>query len=179
MKFTPTNIPDVVLIEPKVFEDKRGAFFETYRKDLFHKHGISTEFVQDNHCVSRKGALRGLHFQTPPRAQAKLVRVVRGEVFDVAVDIRRDSKTFGKHVAQVLSAENRMILYVPEGFAHGYLTLSDEAEFLYKVSDVYSPKNERGLRWDDPELGISWPKFSGPYELSEKDKFFPNLKDLQ
>lgn len=178
MKFTPTDIPGVVLIEPRVLEDARGFFLEDYRKDLFAANGIRSEFVQDNHSLSKKGVLRGLHYQAPPRAQAKLVRVVRGEVFDVVVDIRPDSKTFGRHIAQTLSAANKKMLYVPEGFAHGYLTLSAEAEFLYKVSDFYSPEHERGLRWDDPALGIAWPGLDVPVALSDKDKKFPGLKEL-
>ena len=179
MKFTPTSIPSVILIEPDVFRDPRGSFFEVYRRDLFHKNGIKTDFMQDNHSISTKGALRGLHYQTAPKEQAKLVRVTRGEVFDVVVDVRRKSPTFGHHVAEVLSAENRKMLFVPAGFAHGYLTLSDEAEFLYKVSNVYSPKHERGLRWDDPALGIAWPKLGVPYRLSDKDKTFSGLKELK
>ena len=179
MKFTPTQIPDVILIEPEVFQDARGFFFEDYRKDLFVQNGIFVDFVQDNHSLSRKGVLRGLHYQAQPRAQAKLVRVVRGEVLDVAVDIRRGSKTFGKHVGRILSAENKKMLFVPAGFAHGYLTLSREAELLYKVSDVYSPEQERGLRWDDPALGIAWPKIDVAYVVSEKDKQFPGLKEIR
>ena len=179
MKFTPTDIPDVVLVEPGVFQDKRGFFFESYRRDLFLKHGIRADFVQDNHSLSKKGALRGLHTQIAPKEQAKLVRVVRGEVFDVVVDIRPGSKSFGRHVSQVLSAANKKMLFVPAGFAHGYLTLSDEAEFLYKVSELYSPAHERGLRWDDAALGIEWPKLDAPYLLSEKDKTFPGLKEFK
>ena len=177
MKFTPTEIPEVLLIEPKVFRDARGFFLEDYRKDAFAAQGLRADFVQDNHSLSLKGALRGLHYQVAPKAQAKLVRVVRGEVFDVVVDIRPGSKTFGRHVSEVLTAENKKMLFVPAGFAHGYLTLSDEAEFLYKVSAYYSPEHERGLRWDDPALGIRWPKLEAPYLFSEKDKKFPGLKE--
>jgi dTDP-4-dehydrorhamnose 3,5-epimerase len=179
LKFTQTDIPGVLLIEPQVFEDARGFFLESYRKDEFAKNGITAEFVQDNHSLSKRGALRGLHFQTAPKEQAKLVRVVRGEVFDVAVDIRPGSKTFGKHVALLLSAANRKMLFVPAGFAHGYLTLSAEAEFQYKVTELYSPAHERGLRWDDPALGIAWPDAGAPVFLSEKDKKFPGLKELK
>ncbi len=177
MKFTPTAIPDVILIEPDVFRDTRGVFFEVYRRDLFHKNGIQTDFVQDNQSLSMKGALRGLHYQAAPKEQAKLVRVVRGEVFDVVVDIRPGSRTFGRYVAETLSDENRKMLFVPAGFAHGYLTLSDEAEFLYKVSELYSPSHERGLRWDDKDLGIPWPKLDKAYLLSDKDKLYPGLKN--
>lgn len=176
MKFIRTEIPEVILIEPQVFSDSRGFFFENYRKDLFEENGIHADFVQDNHSQSKKGALRGLHYQVAPKEQAKLVRVAHGEVFDVAVDIRKGSKTFGRHVAFRLSAENKRMLFVPAGFAHGYLTLSDEAEFLYKVSNVYAPELEHGLRWDDPELGIPWPKLDAPYVLSERDKKFQGLK---
>ena len=179
MKFIPTRIPEVILIEPNIFRDERGFFLEDYRKDVFAQHGINIDFVQDNHALSKKGALRGLHYQTAPKEQAKLVRVVRGEVFDVVVDLRPKSKTFGRHVTQILSAENKKMLFVPPGFAHGYLTVSNEAEFLYKVSELYSPDHERGLRWDDPALGIAWPKFDKPYLLSDKDKTFPGLKELK
>ena len=179
LKFTPTSIPDVILIEFAVFRDARGSFSEVYRRDLFQKNGIQTDFVQDNQSVSLKGALRGLHYQTVPKAQAKLVRVLRGEVYDVVVDIRAGSPTFGRYVGEVLSAENRKSLYVPAGFAHGYLTLSDEAEFFYKVSDSYSPAHEHGLRWDDPTVKIPWPKLDRPYVLSDKDKLFSGLKDIK
>jgi dTDP-4-dehydrorhamnose 3,5-epimerase len=179
LKFVQTGIPGVVRVEPQVCKDERGFFLESYRKDVFAKHGITADFLQDNHSLSRRGALRGLHFQVSPREQAKLVRVVRGEVFDVVVDIRPGSPTFGRHVAETLSAENKNMLFVPAGFAHGYLTLSDEAEFLYKTTDVYSPDHERGLRWDDKELGIAWPKLDVPYLLSDKDKKLPGLKELK
>ncbi len=177
MRFILTQIPGVVLIEPDVYEDARGFFFESYRKDIFQKQGISVDFVQDNHSASAKSVLRGLHYQMAPKEQAKLVHVVRGEVFDVAVDIRPGSKTFGRHVSQVLSAENRKMLFIPPGFAHGYLTLSDRAEFLYKVSEPYSPSHERGIRWNDPALGIAWPKLDCPYLFSDKDKKLPCLKE--
>ncbi len=179
MRFKPTSIPEVILIEPNVFRDARGSFFEVYRKDLFKKNGIKEDFVQDNHSESLKGALRGLHYQAAPRSQAKLVRVTHGEVFDVVVDIRPKSRTFGKYVAETLSAENKKMLFVPAGFAHGYLALSDVVEFQYKVSDVYSPQHERGLRWDDPQVGIPWPKLGVPYRFSDKDKTFPGLKELK
>lgn len=179
MKFSPTSISGVVLIEPEVFRDARGHFLETYRRDVFEKNGLAADFVQDNVSVSKKGVLRGLHYQVAPKAQAKLVRVCRGEVFDVAVDLRPGSPTYGKSVSQVLSAQNGRMLFVPAGFAHGYLTLSDEAEFLYKVTELYSPAHERGLKWDDPALGIPWPKMAAPYLLSDKDKKFPGLKEIR
>ncbi len=179
MKFIRTAIPDVVVIEPAVFEDSRGGFFETYRRDEFKANGIAGEFVQDNHSVSNRGVLRGLHFQVPPHAQAKLVRVTRGEVFDAVVDLRRGSPSYGKHVTTVLSEANRRMLYVPPGFAHGFLALSDHTDFLYKVSAFHSPADERGLAWDDPDLGIGWPKTAAPFVLSDKDRRYPRLKDLQ
>ena len=179
MRFTPAQIPDVLLIEPDVHADSRGSFFESYRKDEFIKNGVTAEFIQDNHSVSVKGVLRGLHLQTAPMEQAKLVRVIRGEVFDVAVDMRRSSPTFGKYVSQHLSSQNKKMLFVPVGFAHGYLTLSDEAEFLYKTSKPYSPSHERGLRWDDPDIRVSWPKMDKPYILADKDKMLPGLKEIK
>lgn len=178
MKFTRLEIPEVVLIEPKVFDDDRGFFFEAYRSDVFKKNGISTSFIQDNHSCSMRGVLRGLHFQIPPRAQAKLVRVIKGEVFDVAVDIRRKSKTFGRYVTTNLSASNKRMLYVPVGFAHGFCVLEDNTEFLYKVSDFYSPQHESGVIWNDPSIAVPWPKLDVPYILSEKDKKFPLFKEL-
>lgn len=178
MKFTRLAISDVVLIEPKVLGDDRGFFLEFYREDFFARNGISVKFVQDNHSRSAKGVLRGLHFQVEPMAQAKLVRVVQGEVYDVAVDIRKGSKTFGKYVGEVLSAENKKMLYIPPGFAHGYCALRDGTEFMYKCSALYSPSHERGLIWSDPDLGISWPKLDVEYILSEKDKRYPVLKKL-
>ena len=178
MKFTRLAISDVILIEPKVLGDERGFFLEFYREDLFEKNGISVKFVQDNHSRSVKGVLRGLHFQTEPMAQAKLVRVVQGEVYDVAVDIRKGSKTFGKYVGEILSAENKKMLYIPAGFAHGYCALKDGTEFMYKCSALYSPSHERGLIWNDPDLEISWPKLDVEYILSEKDKKYPILKKL-
>ena len=179
MKFVPTSIPDVFLIEPRVFRDGRGFFFESYRRDVFAQNGITAEFVQDNHSRSARGTLRGLHYQIAPKAQGKLIRVIRGEVFDVALDIRKNSKTFGKHVAMILSAENNKILFVPPGFAHGFLALTEDAEFLYKVTDVYSPAHEHGIRWDDAALGIAWPKMDAPYIFSEKDKKNLAFKEIQ
>ena len=178
MKFTPTTLSDVILIEPQVFKDDRGFFFESYRRQIFVDNGIRVEFVQDNHSRSAKGALRGLHFQTPPHEQAKLIGVVRGEIFDVVVDARKGSKTYGKHVTLTLSAENRKMVYIPAGFAHGFLSMAEGTEVLYKVSDIYSPSHERGIRWDDPALAIAWPKLNVPYVFSEKDKHFPSLKEI-
>jgi dTDP-4-dehydrorhamnose 3,5-epimerase len=179
MKFIPTDLSGVIVIEPRVFEDARGFFFESYQKALFAEHGIGVEFLQDNHTLSAKGVLRGLHFQIAPKAQAKLVRVVSGKAFDVVVDVRRDSKTFGRSMSMVLSAGNRKMLYIPAGFAHGYCALEDGTEFLYKASDFYSPQHERGIRWDDPALGIPWPKLDRPYTLSDKDRHYPLLEDLE
>ena len=175
MKFIETALPGVILIEPTVFQDERGFFFENYHKELFFKNGIREEFVQDNHSRSAKGVLRGLHYQTNPKAQAKLIRVVKGEAFDVAVDIRKGSKTFGKCVSHVLSAENKKMLYIPAGFAHGFCALEAGTEFLYKVSSVYSAAHERGILWNDPALAIPWPKLDAPYLLSEKDRKNPPL----
>ena len=158
MIVTPTAISDVLLIEPKVFGDERGFFFESFNARAFEQAtGLDVTFVQDNHSKSAKNVLRGLHYQMPPKAQGKLVRVVQGEVFDVAVNLRRGSKTFGRWVGQTLSAQNKQQLWIPPGFAHGFLTLSESAEFLYKTTDYYSPEHERSLLWCDPELEIHWP----------------------
>ncbi len=178
MKFTRLEIPDVILIEPKVIQDTRGFFFEFYHRELFRKNGIDAVFVQDNYSRSAKGTLRGLHFQIEPKAQDKLVRVTRGEVFDVAVDIRKGSKTFGKFVSTILSEENKKMLFIPKGFAHGFLVLKDGSEFLYKVSDFYSPEYERGIKWDDPKIGIPWPKLDCDYIFSGKDMRYPALRNL-
>lgn len=173
---TPLRIADVVLIEPKVFGDERGFFFESFNQRQFEEAiGRSVDFVQDNHSKSVKHVLRGLHFQTE-QAQGKLVRVVQGEVFDVAVDVRRDSPTFGQWVGAHLSAENKHQLWVPEGFAHGFVVLSDTAEFLYKTTDYYAPQFEAAIRWDDPDIGIEWP-FEGEPILSAKDAAAMSFKD--
>ena len=159
MKATPLAIPEVILIEPTVYTDERGFFFESFNHKKFEEAiGYSVNFVQDNHSKSTKGVLRGLHYQLPPKAQGKLVRVTQGEVFDVAVDIRKDSPTFGKWVGEKLSAENKKQLWVPEGFAHGFLTLSETAEFLYKTTEYYFPSVERCIRFDNLEINIKWPQ---------------------
>jgi dTDP-4-dehydrorhamnose 3,5-epimerase len=177
MKIIKTNIPDVLIIEPKVFEDERGFFFESFNKrDWLDATGIDCEFVQDNHSRSTKGVLRGLHYQLPPAAQGKLVRVLVGEIFDVAVDIRKSSPNFGKWVGHRLSAENRLQMWIPEGFAHGFMVLSEVAEVLYKTTEYYSPSKERAVRWDDTQLSIQWPETVSPI-LSNKDLFAPYLVD--
>lgn len=170
MHAQPTAIPEVVLLTPRVFGDDRGFFFESYNAHAFaDATGVRPEFVQDNHSRSVKGVLRGLHYQLPPHAQGKLVRVIHGEVFDVAVDIRRSSPSFGRWVGAVLSAENKQQLWIPAGFAHAFLTLSETAEFLYKTTDVYAPVCERCIAWNDPRIGIEWP-FDGEPLLSGKDR---------
>lgn len=169
MKFTPTKIPDVLLIEPKLFGDHRGFFMETWQAQVFAKAGIDMPFVQDNHSRSSHGILRGLHYQLK-QPQGKLVRVISGEVFDVAVDIRKDSPTFGQWVGEHLSAENRRMLWVPPGFAHGFYVISDSAEFLYKCTEFYAPEHERSILWNDPTISISWPLVNGIAPvLSAKD----------
>ena len=168
MNVTPTRIHDVLLIEPKVFGDERGFFFESYNKRVFEEAtGISTDFVQDNHSRSSKGVLRGLHYQIK-QPQGKLVRVVSGEVYDVALDLRKSSATFGQWVGVLLSAENKKQLWIPEGFAHGFVVLSEAAEFLYKTTDYYAPEYERCIRWNDSELSIDWKLQSEPL-VSKKD----------
>jgi dTDP-4-dehydrorhamnose 3,5-epimerase len=169
MKFTPTRIPDVILVEPKIYGDHRGFFVETYQTHLFAEAGILDQFVQDNHSGSRQGTLRGLHYQIR-QPQGKLLKVVVGEIFDVAVDIRRSSETFGQWVAAILSAENKHQLWVPPGFAHGFYVLSDWAELTYKVTDFYAPEWDRTLLWNDPAVGIEWPLLPDvELLLSEKD----------
>lgn len=170
MKVTPTAIPDVLLIEPKVFGDERGFFFESFNQKVFQQAAaLEPAFVQDNHSRSVKNVLRGLHYQLPPKAQGKQVRVVEGEVFDVAVDLRKSSKTFGQWVGQILSAENKLQLWIPPGFAHGFAVLSESAEFLYKTTDYYAPELERCIAWNDPTIGIRWPEGLQP-QLSAKDQ---------
>ncbi|MBC8409633.1 MAG: dTDP-4-dehydrorhamnose 3,5-epimerase [Rhodobacteraceae bacterium] len=179
MKATPLAIPEVILIEPTVYTDERGFFFESFNHKKFEEAiGYSVNFVQDNHSKSTKGVLRGLHYQLPPKAQGKLVRVTQGEVFDVAVDIRKDSPTFGKWVGEKLSAENKKQLWVPEGFAHGFLTLSETAEFLYKVTNYYSTEHEQCIAWDDASIKVEWPAYLTPV-VSVKDAEAGNLQSAQ
>ena len=174
--FVPTEIEGVFIIEPSVFGDARGYFMETYQQEEFAAAGIPGPFVQDNQSKSTKGVLRGLHFQKE-HTQGKLVRVVSGEVFDVAVDCRPKSKTFGKWVGVVLSAENKKQFYIPQGFAHGFLVLSDEAEFTYKCTDYYDPTSEGGIRWDDPDIGIQWPAVDCEVKLSAKDGLHKGFRE--
>lgn len=170
MKAIPLAISEVIILEPQVFGDERGFFYESYNRQKFREAtGVDPHFVQDNHSRSQRNVLRGLHYQLPPKAQGKLVRVVAGEVFDVAVDIRRGSPTFGQWVGAILSAQNKKQLWIPPGFAHGFVTLSDDAEFLYKTTDFYSPPHDRCIRWDDPAIGIDWPINGSPL-LSGKDQ---------
>lgn len=169
MKVSNTRLPEVKIIDPQMFEDERGFFFESFNQQRFEEvTGCSVSFVQDNHLKSSKGVLRGLHYQLSPKAQGKLVRVVQGEVFDVAVDIRERSLTFGHWVGEILSAENKRQLWIPSGFAHGFLTISDSAEVIYKTTDYFDAELERSVCWDDPSLNIKWP--SSPTLLSVKDK---------
>ena len=170
MKFTPLSIPDVLIFEPNVYEDQRGFFFESFNQSKFEKTiGRKITFVQDNHSKSKKGVLRGLHYQIQ-QTQGKLVRVTVGAVYDVAVDMRQSSVTFGKWVGVELSAENKKQLWVPPGFAHGFLVVSDEAEFLYKTTDYYHPASEQVLIWSDESINIQWPQLEIPYSLSERDQ---------
>jgi dTDP-4-dehydrorhamnose 3,5-epimerase len=179
MQIRQLSIPDVILFEPKVFGDDRGFFFESFNKKVFEEAtGLNKEFVQDNHSKSAKGVLRGLHYQLPPKAQGKLVRVVQGEVFDVAVDVRKNSPTFGLWVGEILSAENKKQMWIPEGFAHGFVTLSDTAEFLYKTTDYYSPAHERSIAWNDPTIAIDW-AISGTPLLSAKDSVAPLFETVE
>jgi len=172
-----TQIPDVLVLEPKVFADPRGFFFESYSEAAFAKIGITDRFIQDNHSRSGRNVLRGLHYQVQ-HAQGKLVRVLQGEIFDVAVDLRPGSATFGKWASASLSAENHRMIWVPKGFAHGFLVVSDTAEVAYKVSDIYSPQHERTLIWNDPDVGIKWPLGGAPI-LSGKDQEGHRLRDMK
>jgi len=177
MRLIETGLPGLALLEPKVFRDERGFFLETYSEAAFDSLGIRARFVQDNHAYSRQaGVLRGLHFQLPPFAQAKLAWVVRGSVLDVVLDLRRDSPTYGKSYSVELSAENMLRLFIPRGFAHGYLTLVPDTEFLYKVDASYAPQADSGIFWNDPDLGIAW-TVAEP-ALSAKDRSLPRLKDF-
>ena len=179
MNFIPTKIAGLTIIEPNVFSDDRGFFMETYSQKVFAENGIDVEFVQDNHSRSAKGVLRGLHFQKPPFAQDKLIRCTRGEVFDVAIDIRENSPTFGKYEAVFLSEENKKMFFVPQGFAHGFLVLSDIADFQYKCSNFYNKESEGGIIWNDSELKIDWPKLDIDYILSDKDKLWPTFSEIK
>ncbi len=176
-EFEKQKIKDVIIITPKVFRDNRGFFLESYKQSDFFDNGITVKFNQDNHSKSAKGVLRGLHYQAKPFAQAKLVRCIRGRVYDVAVDIRQNSKTFGEYVKAELSEDNKKMLFIPGGFAHGFVVLSDEAELLYKAGGEYSPESERGILWSDKDLNINWGIDFEPV-LSEKDKKQPGLKDI-
>jgi len=178
LKFIPTKIPDVVLIEPNIFQDERGVFFESYQKQRFTEAGIPFEFVQDNHSKSNQGVLRGLHYQIQ-QPQGKLVRVITGEIFDVAVDIRKHSPTFGKWVGDYLSAENKKLLWVPPGFAHGFYVTSPEAEVLYKATDYYAQQWERTILWNDPTIHIDWPSQVKPPILSPKDEAGKRLSEAE
>lgn len=178
MKVIPTDIPEVLLLEPRVFGDERGFFYESYNQRIFREvTGLDVSFVQDNHSRSAKGVLRGLHYQVR-QAQGKLVRCTLGEVFDVAVDLRKDSVTFGRWVGVHLSADNKRQLWVPAGFAHGFLVLSEIAEFLYKTTDYYAPEHERSILWNDPDLAIPWPLTEPPL-LAEKDRLGQPLTEAE
>lgn len=172
MHFTPTQLPDIILVKPDVFGDERGYFMETWQREKFTEAGIDCEFVQDNHSRSVNGTLRGLHYQLPPHAQGKLVRVTAGEVFDVAVDIRKGSPSFGKWIGKYLSAKNKHMLWIPPGFAHGFYVTSEVAEFQYKCTNYYEPDHERCIRWDDPDIAVQWPftRADGIPRLSKKDR---------
>lgn len=178
MKLIKTHIEGVTVIEPKVFSDSRGCFFESFSERDFAEEVGPVRFVQDNESRSVYGVIRGLHFQKPPHAQAKLVRVVKGKVLDVAVDLRKDSPTFGQHVAMELSDENRRQMFIPRGFAHGFSVLSEEAVFLYKCDSYYAPESEGSLAWNDPDLNIDWNVPAGSEILSDKDRMSPRLKDI-
>ena len=177
MNVIETSLPGVLLLEPKVFGDARGFFLESWNRQTFAEQGLNWDFVQDNHSRSAQGVLRGLHYQLND-PQGKLVRVTSGAVFDVAVDLRRSSLHFGKWVGYELSVDNQRMLWIPPGFGHGFLVLSESADFLYKTTAYYNPQGDRGIRWDDPEIGVRWPLY-GPTTLSVKDKVLPLLKDAE
>jgi len=179
MDYKETSIKGVYIIEPRVFNDARGYFFEAWKKKEFEQHVGHVEFLQDNESKSGYGVLRGLHYQKGDMAQAKMVRVIKGRVLDVAVDLRRHSETFGQHVMVELSDENKRQLFIPRGFAHGFLVMSDEAIFTYKVDNVYAPQAEAGIRWDDPQLAIDWPIDLGKVQTSDKDLRLPLLRDAE
>ncbi|KOC21841.1 dTDP-4-dehydrorhamnose 3,5-epimerase [Comamonas testosteroni] len=180
MKVVPTAIPEIKLLKPTIHRDGRGLFVESFRQDLFNQAtGTNYEFIQDNHSRSSKGVLRGLHYQLSPHAQGKLVRVISGAVFDVAVDIRRSSPTFGQWVGAELSAENHHQLWIPPGFAHGFVVLSDTADLVYKTTAYYAPESDRGLLWNDPHIAIAWPQLDIAFSLSEKDQHQPAFKQAE
>lgn len=179
MKITTNHISGLVVIEPKVFEDARGYFYESYNENTFKSAGINNHFVQDNQSKSNKGVLRGLHYQLEPFAQAKLVRVISGSVYDVAVDIREGSPTFGQWFGEVLSAENKKQMFIPRGFAHGFLVLEDNTEFFYKCDNFYSKEHDRGIKFDDPAIGIDWNFPTTDLILSDKDKNAPLLNEAE
>ncbi|MGY3854322.1 dTDP-4-dehydrorhamnose 3,5-epimerase [Aeromonas aquatilis] len=180
MNVIKTAIPDVLIFEPKVFGDERGFFFESFNHKLFEEAvGYPVTFVQDNHSKSSKGVLRGLHYQLPPHAQGKLVRCVAGKVFDVVVDIRKSSPTFGQWVGVHLSGENKLQLWIPEGFAHGFVTLTETADLLYKTTNYYAPVSDRGIAWNDVVIGINWPELCGGFRTSKKDKIARVLMDSE
>jgi dTDP-4-dehydrorhamnose 3,5-epimerase len=174
-KFKKMDIPEVILVEAQAFPDERGFFMESFKESAFETNGINTKFVQDNYSHSIKWVLRGLHYQKDPKAQAKLVMVIRGEIFDVAVDIRKGSPTYGKWIGEILSEQNHRMLYVPEGFAHGFCALSNEADVLYKVNSEYSAENDRGILWNDPDVRVKWP--TDKPIVSKKDLEQPLLKN--
>jgi dTDP-4-dehydrorhamnose 3,5-epimerase len=178
MTIEKTFIEDLVIINPAVFEDSRGYFFEAYNQAKFHENGIDYQFIQDNQSFSRRGVIRGLHLQINPFAQAKLVRVLEGEILDMAVDLRKNSPTYGQHFSVVLSATNKKQLMVPHGFAHGFSVLSETASVLYKVDQLYHKESERGIRYDDPTLGIDWQLSPEEIIVSEKDLVLPGFKDI-
>ena len=179
MKITPTPISDLVILEPKVFGDHRGYFMESFNEEWFNKNISETKFIQDNESKSSKGVLRGLHFQKPPFAQAKLVRVIQGEVLDVAVDLRKNSLTYGQHYSILLSSENKKHFFVPRGFAHGFVVLSDTAIFSYKVDNLYSPEHDSGIIWDDKDMNIDWGIENSMIQLSDKDKVQGSLENFE
>ncbi len=179
MSFYTTDIPGLLVFEPRVFEDRRGHFYESYNEDLFRQQGIDLRFVQDNHSMSVYGVIRGLHYQLPPFAQSKLVRTISGAVLDVAVDLRKGSPTFGRHYAIELSAENKKELFIPKGFAHGFSVLSETAELLYKCDELYSKESEGGIIYNDPALAIDWKIPAGEEIVSEKDKILPLFADCR
>jgi dTDP-4-dehydrorhamnose 3,5-epimerase len=180
MKITKTFIDDLYIIEPQIYNDQRGFFFEFYNKHIFKElTGLEVDFIQDNLAQSKKGVLRGLHFQKAPYAQAKLVSVIKGAVLDVVVDLRNGSKTFGQYFSIVLNEQNRQQLFIPRGFAHAYLTLADDSLFFYKIDNIYQPQSEAGIKFDDPDLKIDWQYDLSQIIISEKDRNLPYLKDLK